>query len=417
MIGWVVTTLLIYAVAMTLVPSGLRRQSLPGELRVLKIFIAVRLVMPQVMNYVGRNADVFFTGGWDADLYHVTGIEVMRDLMSTGRSMSHREVPGTGAIDLSAGWLYYFFRGPNRMAVAYVATGFASVGIVMFWAATRDLIKAKRERYAAFVLLTPTTLFWSSSLSKEAPILFGIGALALGLRYLLSGRQYPKAIAYGAIGAVSTIYVRPHVTLAFFAGVTIAAVISRSSRTVGGGSSSRFALLALAAVGLGVAFVQSGVLLGAESTGSVIDAAYDRAESTAEGQGRSSYSQEPVRSPAQIPGAVTTVLLRPFPWEIRTFAQLLTTAEALALMSILGVAVSDHFTRKRRFEPNALVVASVIYVLLLSTAISSYGNFGLIARQRLQLWPFLTFLAFSPQIVRRTRSSEPLPALDPVPVD
>lgn len=417
MIGWVVTTLLIYAVAMTLVPSGLRRQSLPGEVRILRIFIAVRLVMPQVMSYVGRSADTFFTGGWDADQYHTTAVRVMRDLMSTGRSMSHREVPGTGAIDLSAGWLYFFFRGPNRMAVAYVATGFASVGIIMFWAATRDLIKAKRERYAAFVLLTPTTLFWSSSLSKEAPILFGIGALALGLRYLLSGRRYPKALAYGAIGTISTLYVRPHVTLAFFAGVTVAALVSRSSRTVGGRSSTRFALLTLAAVGLGIAFVQSGALLGADNTGSVIDAAYDRAESTAEGQGRSSYSQEPVRSPAQVPGALATVLLRPFPWEIRTFAQLLTTAEALALMGILAAAVSDHFTRKRRFEPNALVVASVVFVLLLSTAISSYGNFGLIARQRLQIWPFLTFVAFSPQIVRRERASTPSPVLDLVPVD
>lgn len=402
MIGWVVAVLLVYAVAAAMVPSGLRRQSLPGELRILRVFIAARLVMPQIMEYVGRNADTFFTGGWDADRYHSTAVEVVKDLSATGRSMSHREVPGTGAIDLWTGWLYYFFRGPNRMAAAYVATGFASVGIVMFWAATRDLIKVKRERYAAFVLLAPTTLFWSSTLGKEAPILFGIGALTLALRYFLSGRQHAKAIVYGAIGVAATIYVRPHVTLAFFAGITVAALISRSSRTVGGRSSTRFALLMLAGLVISIAFVQSGQLLGADGSESVIDAAYDRAESTAEGQGRSSYSQDPVRSPTQIPLAVATVVLRPFPWEVRTPAQALATIEALALMAILATAISDHLSRRRRYEMNAMLVMALAYSLMLSTAISSYGNFGLIVRQRLQVWPFLTFIAFAPQILGRT---------------
>lgn len=401
MIGWIVTALLVFAISATLIPSGFLRQSLPGEVAVLKAFVAARLVMPHIMEYVGRNAESLFSGGWDADTYHVRAVAVVRDLDAMGRSMSHAQVPGTGAVELWTGWLYFFFRGPNRMAAVYVSTGLASVGIVMFWIATRDLIKARRERYAMFVLLAPTTLFWSSALGKEGPILFGIGALTLGLRYFLSGREYPKALLYGAIGVATTIYVRPHVTLAFFAATTIAALVARSSRSVGGRTSTRFALLVLAAVGLGAAFVQSGALLGAEDTSSVLDAAYDRAEATSEGQGRSSYSQEPVRNPAQVPGAVATVVLRPFPWEVRSLPQALATAEAMALFAILLKAVSDHLARRRRYEPNALVLTAVVYSLILCSAISSYGNFGLIVRQRLQVWPFLVFLAFAPQMVRR----------------
>jgi hypothetical protein len=41
------------------------------------------------------------------------------------------------------------------------------------------------------------------------------------------------------------------------------------------------------------------------------------------------------------------------------------------------------------------VVASAVYTLLFCSAIVSYGNFGLIVRQRMQVWPFLILLAFA----------------------
>lgn len=401
MIGWVLSGLMCIVLYATMVPNSVFKESSARERRILMIFLGVRGLMPQVVQFIGKRADSFFSGGWDADQYHVKGMKVAADIARTGRSMSHSAVPGTGSVELMVGRLYELFGAPNRMAVMYVATVLATIGTIMFWVATRDLVDFKRENYAVAVLLAPTAVFWSSAIGKEAPILFGLGALTLSLRYLLSGRYLPRAAFYGVTGGLFVAYVRPHVLLAFLGATTFAAVFARSSRNLRARGSRRLILLTLAAVGLSFAVTQSGQLLGVSDDSSLVDAAYERAESTAKGQGRASYSQDPVRNPLQVPGAVVTVVLRPFPWEIRSLMQGLACLESLIVLGLLWWAVRDHFGRVRRFDFNVLTLTAIVYSVILSSAVASYGNFGLLVRQRMQIWPFLIFLAFSPRITNR----------------
>jgi hypothetical protein len=157
--------------------------------------------------------------------------------------------------------------------------------------------------------------------------------------------------------------------------------------------------------GLVITISLSGDLLDTRPGQSVLDAAYERAESTSMGQGTSSYEAEPVRSPLQIPSALAIVLLRPYIWETQTSFQVLASLESLVILAVVLSTAAMVVQGRRRIRWDLLTLSSVLYVIMFSSAIATYGNFGLVVRQRIQVWQFVIFLAFcaAPMLRERTR--------------
>lgn len=395
-------------------PRRLSQRISHGELRCLHVFLLVRIFTPFAFEYIGSNADSFFTGGWDSARYEGVGARVAEQLGFNGYSTVHAEVPGTGAVELAVGYLFYFSGGANRLASVLLWSWLGAIGLVLFWWYTRPFILQRREWYAAVVLLAPTTLFWNSSLGKEAPLTLGIGCLVAGLSVVINGGSLPRTAGFVVFGVLLTGYVRPHITLMFFLAVLTAALLARSvgANMANRRRSTRFIIAGVALVGASVAVPLSSDLLGVEDGGSLVDAAYGFADQ--ESIGRSAFEARAPRSAFEVPGAVVTTLFRPFPWESRTFFQLLASFEAAVLALMLMSGMGRIIASRSRIELNLMVLTAIVYVAIFSSAIVGSGNFGIIVRQKMQVWSFVIFIIFAitPVVVAKRRHIEK-PLLNP----
>jgi hypothetical protein len=84
-----------------------------------------------------------------------------------------------------------------------------------------------------------------------------------------------------------------------------------------------------------------------------------------------------------------SVLFRPYPWEAKNVANLLAAAESLLLAGLLVFSIG-----RLRFWPSSawrrpILIYAAAYTLMFVVAFSSIGNGGILARQRVQMLPFL----------------------------
>jgi hypothetical protein len=91
--------------------------------------------------------------------------------------------------------------------------------------------------------------------------------------------------------------------------------------------------------------------------------------------------------------AALSVFFRPFPWEADSAQVLIASAEGTAILGLVIASWRRIGAGLRRIrEPYILM--SVIFLLGFLYAFSQFGNFGILARQRVQALPFLLiFLA------------------------
>ncbi|MGN6598803.1 MAG: hypothetical protein ACTHMW_05920, partial [Actinomycetes bacterium] len=125
-------------------------------------------------------------------------------------------------------------------------------------------------------------------------------------------------------------------------------------------------------------------------------------------QGGSEFTPARVRTPLDLPWAAVTVLFRPLPYEAHNLQSLIASAEGTFLLLLSGWLVTRERWR-RALRPalrNRLVVASFVFTLAFVLAFSSFGNFGILARERTQVLPFLLVpLTLGTTLVRPTTSS------------
>ena len=122
-------------------------------------------------------------------------------------------------------------------------------------------------------------------------------------------------------------------------------------------------------------------------------------------EGGSSFVPSIVDSPASAPLATVTVLFRPFVFETDNLQGLLAAIEGTALLILCLVRFRWGWAAMRSLRRQPYVVFCFVYTVLFIIAYSSYANFGLLARQRVQLYPlFLVLLSIPPVTGRRAAS-------------
>jgi hypothetical protein len=105
--------------------------------------------------------------------------------------------------------------------------------------------------------------------------------------------------------------------------------------------------------------------------------------------GNSAFEPVLITNPLLLPAGTISVLFRPLPWEARNAGNLIAAGESLLL---LGLVVTS--LRRLVFWPASawrrpILVFAAAYTLLFVVAFSSIGNGGILARQRVQLLPFV----------------------------
>jgi hypothetical protein len=126
-------------------------------------------------------------------------------------------------------------------------------------------------------------------------------------------------------------------------------------------------------------------------------------ENTAErsAQGGSEFDPPIVKTPLDIPLAFGTVVFRPFVFEANNTLAMLSAIEGawLILFSLRRLPWVIAALKKIRQQP--YISLAIVYTLLFVIAFSSMPNFGLLARQRVQLFPFLFVLLCIPSVKKK----------------
>jgi hypothetical protein len=118
-------------------------------------------------------------------------------------------------------------------------------------------------------------------------------------------------------------------------------------------------------------------------------------------QGSSAFDPVAVNSPLDVPLAAVTVLFRPLPFEVGSVQMLLTSAEGVLLAALAVVSWRRLASIPRLMWSMPYVMFSLVFVVLFVCVFSSFANFGILARQRTQMLPFLFVLLALPPVARR----------------
>jgi hypothetical protein len=186
---------------------------------------------------------------------------------------------------------------------------------------------------------------------------------------------------------------RPHiavlVVVAVFAGFIVRrgrskdALVRSGTKIVG--------VLVLVVVGT-VVVANASTFLGVDSFNT--DTVNQTLDSTAKrtDEGNSAFSVPDAQSPTGFPVAVVTVLFRPFPFEAHSVTGLLASAEGMILLIVCLASWRRLRTIPRRLIREPYLLMSAVFTLVFVFAFSSFGNFGVLTRERVQVFPFLLVL-------------------------
>jgi len=354
-----------------------------------------------------------YGGRSDAKVYHQIGRQLARNFRSGDLDTEGAALSGTGFIRIFTGVLYSI-TGPTMIGGYLIYSFIGFWGLYLFYRAFRIAVPdGDRKRYARLVFFLPSMMFWPSSIGKEAWMCLMLGIATLGAAKALSHQR--GAFALMAVGITGGAFVRPHVMLIFFIGLSVGYLLREGRRdTVLGVLPKIAGIVALVAVGV-VLLGQVEKFFGVDDLSQggatqALEVAADRSD-----KGGSLYTAVDPTSPGRYAWAVVTVLFRPFPNEAGNLQSLLASVEGLvvAVLCLLSLPRSRFLLwNLRRWSFGVL---SLVYILLFCYAFASIGNFGILTRQRVQVLPFVLALVCLPATQRAPRAQPDLPpAVEPV---
>lgn len=283
--------------------------------------------------------------------------------------------------------------------------GFAVFSILGFWglylayrAFRVGFPEGDHRRYALLVFLLPSLLFWPSSIGKEAWLSLCIGAIALGAAKLYTRAH--GAVPLLVVGLLGSAMVRPHVTALAVAGLLVGQVFRPRGRTAFG-LVSKVASVVVIVVVAGLVVQRAAAFLGIDdlTAEGVSEAITWAGGQTA--QGGSEFDAVPLTSPLGVPLAVVSVLFRPFPWEAHNLQALVASLESVVVLAVIAGSWRRLRALPRLLRTRPYLIFAATYVLLFIYAFSSFGNFGILARQRVLVLPFVLIAAALPAGGRR----------------
>lgn len=365
----------------------------PWVMRLARAQTAFRLAPIVFLGLVLRSLAAYFRleNAADAIYYHQWGVRLASEFKAFNFAPdTQREIPGTGTVRWVSG-LVSVFTGNSIFAEFLVFTVFAFIGCLFFYMAfVTALPNGDHRRYALLIFLWPTMVYWPASIGKEAIMTFGMGVASYGAARLF--RRHRGGVIPLALGLWITFMVRPHIALAGFIAVGIAFLFTRRTGNAA-------AVTAGKAVGVFVLLLVGGILIGrtaefleVESLNSEgIDQALNQTTQQTS-QGDAEFRPFKAENPALLPGAVVTVLFRPFPHEAHNTEAFLTSLEGFVLVALILGSFRRLAQLPRALIREPYVAYSLAGVLLLCFLFSYVANFGILARQRTQVLPFLFVL-------------------------
>jgi hypothetical protein len=348
----------------------------------------------------------------DAYTYHIFGAKLATDYRHFNFGVdTGAPVPGTGGMRAVAGVVEVFTNG-NMYATFLVFTWIGFLGCFFFYRAfVTALPDCDAKRYALLVMLWPTMLYWPSSIGKDCWLVFALGIAALGAARVLVRR--PGGYTLLVLGTVLGSLVRPHVSLLLLIAFAVALLLGRRADRPGAVTPTAVAKIAGLVVVLalgGYAATRTADLLNSQDINTSVDSALATNGNRTE-QGGSSFSGADPQNPVGYAQAAVTILFRPLPIEAHGTESMATALEGLFLLGLVLVSWRRLLSIPRRIRPEPYVALAVSFVLMFIFAFGTIANFGILARERSQMMPFLFILL---SLTAITRTARPQPAFRPL---
>lgn len=410
--GGVLVGIVVAAVSIPVVVRVARREDDPRVARLLPWALVLKLGSSVVRYAVAFGV---YDGASDAASYHAAG-EVLAPLYRKGDfSADLGGFIGTGFMKGLTG-VIYAFTGPTKIGGFVVFSVIGFWGLYLFYRAFCIACpEGDRWRYARLVFLLPSLLFWPSSIGKEAWMTLALGLAAYGAARILARRRAGFLLL--TLGLAGMVGVRPHVAGILMVSLVAAYLLRRAP--AGGSLLSPIGKIAgVIVLGLALMVVvrQTQELFGvkdqfdAEAVTGILEKAQTQ---TSEAGSVFDSASQTNRSPSQFPSALVSVLFRPFPWEAGNPLALVASLEGLVLLGLFMVSWRRVVGAVRSVLRTPYVVLCLCYSVLFVFGFSSFANFGILTRQRVQVLPFLVVLLALPEFRRREQGWKGLLFEDP----
>jgi hypothetical protein len=316
----------------------------------------------------------------------------------------------TNFIRYLTGIVYVGIGGPT------IIGGFLIYGYAAFWgaylwyrAAADALPLLNRRLFLCIVMFLPSIAFWPASIGKEAVMNLGLGGMAYGASLLLRRRAF-GAVLVLAPSTLLVLQVRPHLAAIFGIALATAYVFGRvksDRRMVAPGLTRLVGIVVV--IGLAAVCAKQAAdfldLQGGISRSSIEQGL--AVQSSRNTSGGSTFDTPNARlSVTALPGSLFTTLFRPLPYEASSGFIAIAALENAAILGFTILRIRSLGWSLRNMRKVPFVMFCLVIVLIYGAIFSSFGNFGLLVRQRsLALPAFFALLAIdSPK--RRKRSTD-----------
>lgn len=122
--------------------------------------------------------------------------------------------------------------------------------------------------------------------------------------------------------------------------------------------------------------------------------------------GGSEFAPITADNPLKLPGSFVTVLFRPFPWEAGNANGVIASVEGMLLIYLMWRYRESVRSLPRQFLRYPYLTFAATYAFVFTVAFSYVGNFGILARQRTQMYPLFLVALCVPALPPRERRSE-----------
>lgn len=120
-------------------------------------------------------------------------------------------------------------------------------------------------------------------------------------------------------------------------------------------------------------------------------------------KGGSDFTPTLATSPTGVPIAVVTVLFRPFVFEASNLQARIAALEGSVLLLLCLLRFRWGIAALKSLRRQPYVIFCLVYTILFIIAYSSFANFGLLVRERVQLYPlFLVLISIPPATAIRS---------------
>jgi hypothetical protein len=402
---------ILVAISLPALARQARREHSDALFWVLVAALVLKLLGSMLRYFVAFDV---YHGFADAAGYSQEGIRISEAFRHGQFEIGLSSLTSTNFVRLLTGVVYTLI-GPNILGGFLVFSWIGFWGLFLFYRAfTIGVPEGRVRSYARLVFFLPSMLFWPSSIGKEAWMMFALGIVAFGSARIFTGATV-RGVVITALGLWLAAVVRPHIAgmmaLALAGGYLLRRPrpeLRQLAPLVKVFSLAVLALLAAVLVVRTDRFLQQSGIDTSGGANSVISAVTERTAAGSSAFAPPSIIQSPLRAPI----GVASVLFRPFVTEANNLQSMATALEGTFLLVLLIVRIRWLFAALKSIRRQPYVAFALLYTGIFIVAYSSVANFGLLARQRVQLLPLYLVLFAVP---RRKKEEMTVGVYEPTP--